>query len=94
MMLSPCCSSLDSFASVNAPMERMNATGRLDVQSHGYWHKYLTDETQEGVVRQEIVDPIDVLEEHFGDRPTAFVWPGGNFTPDYVTLGSRDAAGK
>jgi peptidoglycan/xylan/chitin deacetylase (PgdA/CDA1 family) len=80
----------DTRASLWEWMERMNATGRLDVQSHGYWHKYLTDETPEEVVRQEIVDPIDVLEEHFGDRPTAFVWPGGNFTPISVRV-AREA---
>jgi Polysaccharide deacetylase len=80
----------DTRASLWEWMERMNATGRLDVQSHGYWHKYLTGETPDVTVRQEIVDPIAVLEEHFGNRPTAFVWPGGNFTLASVSV-AREA---
>jgi peptidoglycan/xylan/chitin deacetylase (PgdA/CDA1 family) len=67
-------------------MERLNATGRLDVQSHGYNHIYITDQTPEEQVRQEIFDPIRILEQHFGQRPTAFIWPGGNFTTQSVQL--------
>ena len=39
----------DTRADLWAWMERMNETGRLDVQSHGYWHKYLTEEARVGV---------------------------------------------
>jgi len=67
-------------------MERLNATGRLDVQSHGYWHTYIVPETPDETVRQEIVDPIPILKEHFGQRPIAFVWPGGNFTEHSVEV--------
>lgn len=71
-------------------MERLNATGRLDIQSHGLNHVYITDQTPEEEVRQEIFDPIPILEEHFGQRPTTFVWPGGNFTTQSVQL-AREA---
>lgn len=67
-------------------MERLNATGRLDVQSHGYNHVYITEETSEEVIRQEIHDSIGVLEQHFGQRPLAFIWPGGNFTPLAISI--------
>ncbi|HET7009268.1 MAG TPA: polysaccharide deacetylase family protein [Anaerolineales bacterium] len=80
----------DTRADLWAWMERMNETGRLDIQSHGYWHKYITPDMPERVVREEIVDPIPVLEEHFGKRPTAFVWPGGNFTETSVKI-AREA---
>jgi peptidoglycan/xylan/chitin deacetylase (PgdA/CDA1 family) len=67
-------------------MERLNATGRLDVQSHGYNHVYITDQTTEDVIRQEIHDPIAILEQHFRQRPIAFIWPGGNFTSLAVSI--------
>ncbi len=67
-------------------MEELNATGRLDVQSHGYLHRYIVPETPEDVVREEIARPISILEQHFGQRPIAFIWPGGNFTPFSVQV--------
>ena len=70
----------DTPADLWAWMEQMNSTGHLDVQSHGYWHQYIVPQTPDETIREEIVDPIPVLQEHFGHRPTAFIWPGGNFT--------------
>jgi len=69
-----------------ARMERLNSTGRLDIQSHGYLHRYITAETPEDQVREEIIKPIDILKQHFGQRPIAFIWPGGNFTPLSVEI--------
>ena len=71
-------------------MEDLNATGYLDVQSHGYAHLYVQDDTPEALIRQELFGPIAVTEEHFGHRPTAFVWPGGNFNLRSVQL-AREA---
>lgn len=61
-------------------MERLNATGLLDVQSHGLRHLYITGRTSERLIRAELFDPIPILSQHFGQRPIAFIWPGGNFT--------------
>ena len=61
-------------------MERLNASGRLDIQAHGYNHAYITEQTSETVIRKEILNPIPIIEQHFGKRPVAFIWPGGNFT--------------
>ena len=61
-------------------MEEMAQGGRLDVQSHGLNHRYIVEGLLEEEIRLEIAGPIPILEEHFGYRPTAFVWPGGNFT--------------
>jgi peptidoglycan/xylan/chitin deacetylase (PgdA/CDA1 family) len=61
-------------------MEYLAESGRLDVQSHGYWHKYIVEETPDEIISEELYDPIPILEQHFGYRPTAFIWPGGNFT--------------
>lgn len=62
-----------------AQMERLNNTGLLDVQSHGYAHYYAQDDTPEVMLRQELFGPIPILMQHFHQRPVAFVWPGGNF---------------
>ncbi len=65
-----------------AIMEELHASGRLDVQSHGYTGQlYIVPETTEEQIQNEIWNSTPVLEEHFGTRPIAFIWPGGNFTP-------------
>jgi peptidoglycan/xylan/chitin deacetylase (PgdA/CDA1 family) len=74
-------------------METMDATGLLDVQSHGYLHRYILPEMKEDEVREEVTASIPVLEEHFEQRPVAFVWPGGNYTP-YAVQVARQAGFK
>jgi hypothetical protein len=71
-------------------MERLHATGRLDIQSHGFWHRYIVEETPPEVIREELYAPIPILAEHFGVRPIALIWPGGNFTPLSVRM-AREA---
>jgi peptidoglycan/xylan/chitin deacetylase (PgdA/CDA1 family) len=74
-------------------MEDLASTGRLDVQAHGFLHNgqtYIQDTTKEEVIRSEIFNPIPVLEQHFGYRPTAFVWPGGDFNALAVKI-AREA---
>ncbi len=62
-------------------MDQLAATGRMDVQSHGYSGQlYVLPETPADKIRSEIWDSTPVLEKHFGVRPIAFIWPGGNFT--------------
>ncbi len=68
-------------------MAQLNENGRLDVQAHGFYHNgntYFTEFTPKDVVHQEIFAPIDVIKEHTGKRPVAFIWPGGNFTQEAV----------
>ena len=63
-------------------MEQLYATGRVDVQSHGYTGRvYIYPYTPKEQVVTEIFDAIPVLYEHFGYRPISFIWPGGDFTP-------------
>jgi len=61
-------------------IERLNETGYFDIQSHGLNHIYLNDSMSEGQVREEIFGAIPILEDHFGEQPTAYIWPGGNYT--------------
>lgn len=68
-------------------MDRLYTSGRLDVQSHGYSGQlYIVPETKEEQIQKEIWDSTPVLEQHFGKRPLAFIWPGGNFTPLAVQI--------
>ena len=74
-------------------LETMAESGRLDVQAHGWLHNgdtYFSTKTPEDTIHQEIYNPIDALKEHLGYRPTAFIWPGGDFTPHTVEV-AREA---
>jgi peptidoglycan/xylan/chitin deacetylase (PgdA/CDA1 family) len=62
-------------------MDELFSSGRMDVQSHGYSGKlYILPDTPLDQIQNEIWNSTPVLEERFGTRPVAFVWPGGNFT--------------
>jgi peptidoglycan/xylan/chitin deacetylase (PgdA/CDA1 family) len=67
-------------------MEQMAGTGLLDVQSHGYNHVYIQSYTPEDVIQEEMTKSKELIEEHFGTIPSAFIWPGGNFTQAAVDL--------
>jgi hypothetical protein len=70
-------------------LERLNSNGRLDVQAHGFLHNgstYFTEQTSPEIIHQEVYSPIPLITEHFGKRPTAFIWPGGNFTSESITV--------
>ena len=65
-----------------AIMDQLYATGRVDIQSHGYTGKvYIYPYTPEDQVKSEIWDSTPVIEQHTGHTPLAFIWPGGDFTP-------------
>ncbi len=76
----------DTDAALWKRLEDQFATGRVDIQSHGFWHRYIVETTPEEEIRQEIFGPIPVMQEHIGQRPYGFIWPGGNFTPLSVQL--------
>jgi Polysaccharide deacetylase len=68
-------------------MSQLFASGRLDVQSHGYSGQlYIVPETPADQIQNEIWKSTQVLQDHFGVRPIAFIWPGGNFTPLSVQI--------
>ncbi len=83
----------DTRAGLWERLERLHATGRLDVQSHGLRHLYMLPNTPVKQIREEIFGPIPILEQHVGYRPVAFVWPGGNFTRKTVEV-AREAGYK
>ncbi len=61
--------------------------GLVDFQAHGVIHNIPIDENAgEEFVENEIYGPLAVMEQHFGQKPSAFVWPRGLFTPDAVQI--------
>ncbi len=67
-------------------MESLAETGRLDVQSHGHDHIYIQDYTPLEEIEEEIYQPIEVIQAHFGTTPSAIIWPGGNFNEEAIQL--------
>lgn len=73
-------------------MASLNINNRLDIQAHGYLHNgstYFTEFTSPETIHDEIYKPIDVIQAHTGERPVAFIWPGGNFTQDSVMVADQ-----
>jgi hypothetical protein len=73
--------------------DRLNIDNRLDLQAHGFLHNgetYITEFTSVDVIEEELYAPISIIEEHAGRRPSAFIWPGGNFTTESVQM-AREA---
>ena len=71
-------------------IEAAYATGRVDVESHGLRHLYILPSTAKSKIKEELYGPFPYFEEHFGYRPIAFIWPGGNYTP-YAVRTAREA---
>jgi peptidoglycan/xylan/chitin deacetylase (PgdA/CDA1 family) len=67
-------------------METLSETGYLDIQSHGHDHIYIQDYTPFEEIYEEVYQPIEVIESHFGTTPRALIWPGGNFNQTSVQL--------
>ena len=64
-------------------MQLMNIDGRLDVQAHGFFHNgntYFTEFTPVEIIKEEIFNPIKVIEQHTGRRPVA-LWSGPGCGP-------------
>lgn len=75
-------------------VREMVATGRTEVQAHGYYHNgetYISEWVAEETIREEIFAPIDAIEENLGYKPIAFIWPGGNY--NQVSVDLADEAG-
>ena len=51
-----------------------------------YSQLFIVPETPLDQIQNKIWNSTQVLEDHFGVRPIAFIWPGGNFTPLSVQI--------
>jgi peptidoglycan/xylan/chitin deacetylase (PgdA/CDA1 family) len=70
-------------------IERLNDTGAFDVQSHGLNHIPIVEGLDPALVRSELSDNIPILREHFGRRPIAHIWAGGNYTAEGVAIAAE-----
>jgi peptidoglycan/xylan/chitin deacetylase (PgdA/CDA1 family) len=67
--------------------EALVPSGLIDFQAHGVIHNTPIDENvSEAYARNEIYGAIQPIQEHFGKRPIAFIWPRGLFTPQAVLM--------
>jgi len=81
----------EQFNSLWEQMEYYYKSGRLDVQAHGFVHNInITENSTDDFIRTELYTPITVLEQHFGVRPYAYIWPGGSFTKRGIEI-AREA---
>ncbi len=66
-----------------AQLKEVLATGRVEIQAHGFLHNgetYFTEFTPDEIIHQELFSPIEAMEKNLGTIPDVFIWPGGNFT--------------
>ena len=67
--------------------EQFVPSGMIDFQAHGVIHNTpIEPGVSEEYIRGEIYGPLKAIEEHFGKRPIAFIWPRGRFTPQAVEI--------
>ncbi|MCZ7548123.1 MAG: polysaccharide deacetylase family protein [Anaerolineales bacterium] len=54
--------------------------GLVDFQSHGTIHNInMTDASSDEYIRSELQGSVTDLEQNFGKKPVAIIWPGGGF---------------
>ncbi len=78
--------------------------GLVDHQSHGVVHNfpisewpdsytittdYYGSQTAEDYIKGEMVGAMDLIEQNFGKRPIAYIWPGGGFSKLAVKIGTE-----
>ncbi len=67
--------------------ETLAASGLVDFQAHGVIHNTPIDaNASEEFIKNEIYGSLDAMEHHFGQKPIAFIWPRGLFTPEAVVM--------
>jgi hypothetical protein len=96
-----CCPE-ENFSSLWEQMETYNASGYLDIQSHGNVHNInITASSADEFILSEFNVSRAEIQEHFyckdyatgqpvencqTAQPLAYIWPGGSFTPHAVQL--------
>lgn len=58
----------------------LGAEGLVDFQSHGTIHNInMTDASTDEFIRSEFEGSMNDLQQNFGKKPIAIIWPGGGF---------------
>lgn len=76
----------DTSDSIWEKIEGYIDTGYVEIQPHGHNHTYITQYTTMDIIEQELYQPIEVINDHFGTASLAFIWPGGNFTAESAQM--------
>ncbi len=66
---------------------RIQNEGIVDHQAHGVVHnENITSASTEDYMRSELQGSMNTIEEKYGVRPIAYIWPGGGFTKRAVEI--------
>lgn len=79
----------DSRTGLWMQIEAVYNTGYFDIQSHGLQHNVYLPSLSAEETREEIRGSIPILEEHFGQTPIAYIWPGGIFNELGIQVASE-----
>lgn len=61
--------------------QAVEAAGYVDHQAHGVIHNVPIQEgSLEDYIRSEIFGAAEAIQQRFGKRPLAYIWPGGGFS--------------
>jgi peptidoglycan/xylan/chitin deacetylase (PgdA/CDA1 family) len=74
-------SAADTSDTLWAENVQLEEAGWVDHQAHGVVHNITaTTKVDDEFLRTELYGSIEAIQDHFGKRPLAYIWPGGNFT--------------
>jgi peptidoglycan/xylan/chitin deacetylase (PgdA/CDA1 family) len=75
-------SSPDTLQEVYDGNIRLQNEGWVDHQAHGVVHNIpIGANSTEDFIRSELFGASDIINEKYGKRPIAYIWPGGGFSP-------------
>jgi peptidoglycan/xylan/chitin deacetylase (PgdA/CDA1 family) len=75
-------SSPDTLKDVYDGNIRLQNEGWVDHQAHGVVHNIpIGADSTEEFIRSELFGSSDTINEKYGKRPIAYIWPGGGFSP-------------
>jgi len=66
--------------------EALAQEGWVDYQAHGVIHYPIVESSTDDYIMGELQGSIEFIQQHYGNTPVAFIWPGGNFTQRGVQL--------
>lgn len=81
---------LDERPDLWAENAALSAEGWVDYQAHGYIHNInITEGSTDEFINGEMGGAITSLQKYMNKTPTAYIWPGGGFTPRAVAIGTQ-----
>lgn len=79
------------MADVLSQNQELENEGWVDHEGHGVVHNTpIEKDTPEEYIRSELFGSVSYIKEYFGKSPTAYIWPGGGFSPQAAQI-AREA---